>query len=129
MGTLKNSVFLWRRGFLSLLLLGFTIGMANAQQRTVTGKVTSDTEGELPGVNIVVQGTTTGVMTDVGGNFSIVVPGPEAVLVFSFIGYTSQTVTVGNQSTVNMVLVPATSALAEVVVTGYGTQKKREVTS
>lgn len=129
MGTLKNSVFLWRRGILSLLLLGFAISMASAQQRTVTGKVTSDTEGELPGVNIVVQGTTTGVMTDAGGNYSIVVPGPEAALVFSFIGYTSQTVTVGNQNTINMVLEPATSALAEVVVTGYGTQRKREVTS
>jgi iron complex outermembrane receptor protein len=68
-------------------------------------------------------------MTDAGGNYTISVPGPEAVLLFSFISYTTQAVTVGNQSTVDVVLVPALSALNEVVVTGYGTQKKREVTS
>ena len=64
-----------------------------------------------------------------GGNYSIAVPGPESVLVFSFISYTTQTVTVGAQSTIDVVLAPAISALNEVVVTGYGTQKKREVTS
>ncbi len=129
MGTLRNSVFLWRKGILSLFLFGFAISMASAQQRTVTGKVTSAAEGALPGVNIVVQGTTTGAMTDIDGKFSIAVPGPEAVLVFTFIGYTPQTVAVGAQTTIDVELVPATSALGEVVVVGYGTQKKREVTS
>src|SRR5664279_2141977 len=129
MATLRNFVFLWRRGILSLLLFGFAISFACAQGKTIKGKVTSEAEGALPGVNIVLQGTTTGTMTDAGGNFSINVPGPQAVLVFSFISYTTQNVTVGTQSTVDVVLAPALSALNEVVVTGYGTQKKREVTS
>ena len=90
MGTLRNSVFLWRRGILSLLIFGFAISFAFGQGRTVKGKVTSATEGPLPGVNIVVQGTVQGTMTDAGGNYSIAVPGPEAVLVFSFISYTTQ---------------------------------------
>jgi iron complex outermembrane receptor protein len=129
MATLRNFVFLWRRGILTLLLFGFAISFACAQVSTVKGKVTSEAEGPLPGVNIVLQGTTTGTMTDAGGNYSINVPGPQAVLIFSFISYTTQTVTVGTQSTIDVVLAPALSALNEVVVTGYGTQKKREVTS
>ncbi|TAL61589.1 MAG: SusC/RagA family TonB-linked outer membrane protein [Bacteroidetes bacterium] len=129
MGTFRNSVFLWRRSILSLLIFGFAISLAFAQERTVTGKVTSEAEGALPGVNVVLQGTVTGIMTDAQGNYKIVVPGPGAVLVFSSIGFTTQTITVGSQSTIDVVLVPAISALNEVVVTGYGTQKKREVTS
>src|SRR5450759_1533153 len=129
MGTLRNSVFLWRRGILSLFIFSFAISFAFGQGRTVKGKVTSATEGPLPGVNIVLQGTTQGTMTDAGGNYSIIVPDAQAVLVFSFISYTAQSVTVGNQSTVDVVLAPAMSALHEVVVTGYGTKKKREVTS
>ena len=128
MGTLRNSVFLWRRGILSLLIFGFAISIAFAQGRTVKGKVTSATEGPLPGVNIVIQGTTQGTMTDAGGNYSIAVPGPEAVLVFSFISYTPQTVTVGTQAAINIDLAPAMSALNEVVVTGYGTQRKKDIT-
>lgn len=129
MGTLRNSVFLWRGSLLALLLFCFTIGLASAQERTVKGKVTAVAEGALPGVNVVVQGTVTGVMTDVSGNYSIVVPGPDAILVFSSIGYTPQSVTVGSRSTIDIALESAVSALGEVVVVGYGTQKKREVTS
>jgi len=129
MGTLRNSVFLWRRGILSLLIFSFVISFAFGQGKTVKGKVTSATEGPLPGVNIVLQGTTQGTMTDAGGNYTISVPNAQSVLVFSFISYTPQSITVGNQSTIDVVLAPAMSALNEVVVTGYGTQKKREVTS
>ena len=129
MGTTRNSVFLCRRGILSLLIFCFAISFTFAQGRVVKGKVSSASEGALVGVNVVLQGTVTGAMTDAGGNYSITVPGAEAVLVFSSIGYTSQTVTVGNSSTVDVVLVPATSTLGEVVVVGYGTQKKRETTS
>ena len=128
MGTLRN-LFLWKKSILTLFLFCFAISITNAQQRTVTGKVSSESEGAIPGVNIVVQGTMTGVLSDTDGNFSISVPGPEAILVFSFIGYTSQTVPVGNQTTINVVLIPTTSELGEVVVIGYGTQKRREVTS
>jgi len=129
MGTLRNSVFLWRRSFLTLFLFCFTIGLATAQQITIKGNVSSASEGALPGVNIVVQGTLTGVMSDGSGNYSIAVPGPDAILVFTSIGYTPKSVTVGNQTTIDVVLESAVSALGEVVVVGYGTQKKREVTS
>jgi TonB-dependent starch-binding outer membrane protein SusC len=129
MANLRNFVFLWRRGILSLLLFGFAISFACAQGKTIKGKVTSEAEGPLPGVNVVLQGTTVGAMTDANGNYSINVPGPQAVLVYSFISYTTQTITVGTQTTIDVVLAPALSELNEVVVTGYGTQKKREVTS
>ena len=129
MGTLRHSLILQRGSLLMLLLLSFAVGMANAQERTIKGKVTSEAEGPLPGVNILVQGTLKGTITDIDGNYSITVPGPETVLVFSFVSYTSQSVTVGDQSTIDIVLVPAATSLGEVVVVGYGTQKKREVTS
>ena len=129
MGTSQNSVFLWKRSILSLLLFGFAISLAFAQERTVTGKVTSEGEGSLPGVNVIIQGTTTGTVTDQDGSYTIKVPRPEAVLVFSFIGFTTQEVTVGNRSTIDVLLAPELSKLNEIVVTGYGTQKKREVTS
>jgi iron complex outermembrane receptor protein len=129
MATLRNFVFLWRRGILSLLLFGFAISFACAQGRIVKGKVTSATEGPLPGVNILIQGTVTGTLTDANGNYTLTVPGPDAVLLFSFISYTTQAVTVGAQATIDVVLAPALSTLNEVVVVGYGTQKKREVTS
>jgi TonB-linked SusC/RagA family outer membrane protein len=129
MGTLRHSLILRRGSLLMLLLLSFAVGMANAQERTIKGKVTSEAEGPLPGVNILVQGTLKGTITDIDGNYSITVPGPETVLVFSFVSYTSQSVTVGDQSTIDVVLVPAATSLGEVVVVGYGTQKKREVTS
>jgi len=114
---------------LSLLLLGFAISIASAQGKTIKGKVSSASEGPLAGVNIVIQGTLQGTMTDANGSYSIAVPGNEAVLVFTSIGFTSQSVTVGAQTTIDVVMVSAMSAISEVVVVGYGTQKKREVTS
>jgi hypothetical protein len=104
MGTLRNSVFLWRGRSLFLLLFCFAIGIASAQERTIKGKVTSTEEGPLPGVNIKLQGTLQGAVSDADGNYSIVVPGPEAVLEFSYISYTNQSITVGNQSTIDVVL-------------------------
>lgn len=128
MATLRTFIFFWRRSILSLLLFGFAFSLAFGQARTVKGKVSSESEGPLPGVNIVIQGTTQGVMTDAGGNYSISVPGPQAVLVFSFISYTTQAVTVGDRSTLDIVLAPAATSLTEVVVVGYGTQRKKDIT-
>ena len=119
---------MWKSGVLSLLLLGFALSMSFAQQRTVTGTVSSADEGALPGVNIVIQGTTQGAVTGADGNFTINVPGGDAVLVFSFIGYTTQAVPVGSQSTVNVVLTPDVTSLDEIVVTAYATQKKKDLT-
>jgi TonB-dependent starch-binding outer membrane protein SusC len=117
-----------RRTALLFLSMVFSMGFAIAQERTVSGKVTAEEEGALPGVNVTVQGTTTGVMTDIEGNYSIKVPGPDAVLTFSSIGYVTQTITVGNQTTLDVVLVSDVLALQEVVVTGYTTQRKRDLT-
>jgi len=112
-----------------LLLLGFAISSANAQQRTVKGTVSSKEEGPLPGVYVVIQGTSTGTTTGLQGEYTLNVPGPDAVLVFTFIGYNSQTVTVGTRTQIDVELTPSVSALGEIVVTGYSTQKKREITS
>ena len=119
---------LWKSGVLSLLLLGFALSVTFAQQRTVTGNVTSVEQGALPGVNIVVQGTTQGAVTDGQGNYSISVPGDDATLVFSFIGYRTQAVPVGSQTTINLTLEEDVTSLDEIVVTAYATQKKKDLT-
>ncbi|MBI5008398.1 MAG: carboxypeptidase-like regulatory domain-containing protein [Bacteroidia bacterium] len=129
MGKLLTLASLGRRCLLSLFLLVLVTGLASAQQRTIKGKVSSETEGAIPGANVSVQGTTVGVQTDVNGDYSITVSGPDAVLVFSFIGFTTQQVTVGNQETINVVLASSIAALGEIVVTGYTQQRKREITS
>lgn len=118
-----------KRSALLLLVFVFAVSSGFSQQRTVTGVVSSQDEGPLPGVNIVVQGTTQGTMTGADGRYTINVPGPDAVLVFSFISYASQSITVGERTTIDLILVPELSSLNEVVVVGYGTQQRREVTS
>jgi TonB-linked SusC/RagA family outer membrane protein len=128
MGTLRRSFILQRGSLLILLLMGFAIGIANAQEKTIKGKVTSEAEGPLPGVNIQIQGTLKGTITDADGNYSITVPGPDAVLVFSFVSYTTQNLTVGDQTTLDVVLVSSSTSLGEVVVVGYGTQRKKDIT-
>lgn len=100
-----------------------------AQQRTVTGKVTSQEDGApIPGVNVLIKGTTTGTATDADGNYSINVSGSEAVLVFTFIGYQNFEAVVGSRSTVDVAMAPDITQLSEVIVTGYGTQLKQDLT-
>lgn len=100
-----------------------------AQKQTVNGVITDATTGEaLPGVNITVEGSTLGVVTDLDGKFSIDVPSASSVLVFSFVGYNTERVTVGNQTSLTIALVPDIKSLEEVVVVGYGTQKKVNMT-
>jgi TonB-linked SusC/RagA family outer membrane protein len=98
------------------------------QQKTVTGRVVDANNNPLAGVNVVEKGTTNGVMTGADGKFSITVVSGTPVLKFSFIGYDDQEVAVGNQTTVNMTLTVSTIGLEEVVVVGYGTQRKEAVT-
>ena len=95
----------------------------------VSGKVTSTEDGQgLPGVSVIIQGTNRGTVTDAKGNFTIEVPDENAVLVFSFVGFTTRSITVGSQSVINVGLEPDIVSLSEVVVIGYGTQQKRDVT-
>ncbi|AKD05430.1 membrane protein [Pontibacter korlensis] len=95
---------------------------------TVTGQVTDENGSGLPGVTVVLQGTTRGTSSDANGNYSLSVPGGGGTLVFSFVGYKTQEVQIGNRSTVNVSLAPDTETLEEVVVVGYGTQQKSLVT-
>jgi TonB-dependent starch-binding outer membrane protein SusC len=111
---------------LSLLCLGITQSLL-AQSGTVKGKVTDDKGEMIPGVSVTVQGTQQGTLTDAEGAYSIEVPG-GATLVFSFLGYLKEEVAVSNRSTVNVSLKTDTKALEEVVVVGYGTQRKIETT-
>ena len=91
--------------------------------------VVSDTEGNtLPGVNVVIKGTQQGTVTDLNGGYSLSVPNEDATLVFSFLGYASQEILVGNQRSINVTLSEGARELEEVVVVGYGTQKKVNLT-
>ncbi|PSR52854.1 SusC/RagA family TonB-linked outer membrane protein [Adhaeribacter arboris] len=101
---------------------------ANAQGLTITGKVSGDKGEGLPGVTILVKGTTNGTATDGTGAFSLNAPNGTGTLVVSFIGYTTQEVAINNRASINVTLVPDTKALDEVVVVGYGSQLKKEVT-
>ena len=100
------------------------------QSSTVTGKVVDETGTGMPGVNVVVKGTSTGTTTDAEGAYRISVTTDQlgGTLVFSFIGYATQEVTIGNQSQINVTLLPDVQSLQEVVVVGYGTQEKVNVT-
>lgn len=105
----------------------FSIG-ALAQEITLQGQVKADSGEPLPGVSILIKGTSNGTSTDADGNFRIAVS-PSSVLVFSFVGFTSQEVVVGNQSSISVVLRADTRTLDEIVVVGYGTQERKDVTS
>jgi TonB-linked SusC/RagA family outer membrane protein len=100
-----------------------------AQGVTITGKVTDGNTGEpLPGVNLILAGTTTGTITDVDGNFSLNVPDENAQIVFSFVGYVSETIDLEGRTTLNVVLIPDILSLEEIVVIGYGAIKKADLT-
>jgi TonB-dependent starch-binding outer membrane protein SusC len=112
---------------LLVFLLAFASTAAFAQ-RQVSGKVTAPDNSPLPGVTVVVKGTTNATSTDTGGNFSISVPNDQSTLIFSFIGFVPQEVAVGNTATFNMTLREDKKALDEVVVIGYGTVRKSDLT-
>ncbi|MCG8320264.1 MAG: SusC/RagA family TonB-linked outer membrane protein [Cytophagales bacterium] len=111
---------------LVLFILVFT-GLS-AQNRTVGGTVQSETNEGLPGVNVLAKGTTNGTITDVNGNFKIEMAPDETVLVFSYVGYLTEELDVTLQSNVTVQLQPDLETLQEVVVIGYGTQQKINVT-
>lgn len=117
---------LMRRYLTVAMILGVSVAFA---QQTVKGKVTSADDGSgIPGVNIQEKGTTNGTVSDSDGNYTISV-GSNATLVFSFVGYSSQEVAVGSQTTVDVKMQSDVTALSEVVIVGYGSQDKKEITS
>ncbi len=118
------------------LLLSFMLTFALvfkdaiAQQRTVSGKVTSIEDGSpLPGVNVVLKGSTSGTVTDIDGQYSLSVPTEGGVLVFSFIGLSTEEVEVGVRSSINLQMSPDVQQLSEVVVVAFGEQSKKTMTS
>jgi len=112
---------------LLLLPVILLMGSTAFAQMTVSGTV-SDANGPVPGVNVVVQGTSSGAQTDFDGNYSINDVASDATLVFSYIGYATQEVAVNGQSTVDVTLAEDAQALAEVVVIGYGTTTVQDAT-
>ncbi|WP_224998352.1 TonB-dependent receptor [Cesiribacter sp. SM1] len=119
------------RGLMAMLVILLMSSQVFGQggNLTVSGKVTSTLDGEpLPGVNVRVKNTTTGTVTDFDGNYRLQGLTPSSVLVFSFIGYNNEEVTVGNQTTINVSLAEDIESLSEVVVVGYGTQREEAVT-
>ncbi len=137
----KAKSALLKLGFLSMVIcLSAQFALANTEttfapvaleavfQSTVSGTVTDSDGAPLPGANVIVKGTTNGTQTDFDGNYTLEVDG-DAVLVFSYLGFQTQEVAVGGQSTVNVSLQEDAAALEEVVVTGYQTLTKRETTA
>ena len=126
-----NQKLLCSKRFLNiiLLLLMFTSGLFYAQEVQISGIVTDADGNPLPGTTILVKGTTNGTNTDFDGNFSLTVESLNTTVVVSFIGFLTQEIVVTDKSVIEVVLQEDSASLDEVVVTGYGTQRKEEITS
>ena len=123
---MRNSTYLRAPRMLFLLLLLFS-ATAFGQNITVKGTVRDASKATLPGVNILVQGTKTGTITDLDGNYSISVS-PQGKLIFSFVGCKAQTIEVNGKTSIDVVLEEDAKTMDEIVVVGYGTAKKSDVT-
>ncbi len=127
---MKNPLPLWRRALSLTIALTCLSLFAWAQDRTIRGTVTDgETSESLPGVNVVVKGTTIGTITDIQGQYTLSVPQNANTLVFSSVGYSAEEVGINNRSTIDLTMMPDIQSLSEVVVVGYGTQEKRDVTA
>ena len=126
---MQKSLLKMMKYVIMLQLLFISFSEALGQATTVSGRVTSETGDGLPGVTVVLKGTTIGASTDSEGNYSLNIPDGTGTLVISFIGYSSQEIPIENRSTINVSLAPDAEALEEVVVVGYGTQKKESLTA
>jgi TonB-linked SusC/RagA family outer membrane protein len=125
----QKQVIRWAKNML-LLLLAFAGTAVFGQGRNISGTITDkSTKESLPGATVLIKGTAKGVSADMSGNFSIAVAPEETTLVVSFIGYTSTEVAIGNQTIINVQLVPEKTSLQEVVVVGYGSVKVKDLTS
>ncbi len=111
------------------LLLAFLSFGAFAQNRKVTGKITDKPTGQgIPGASVIIKGSTTGTTTNANGEFSLAVKDDNSFLLISSVGFQSQEIKVGNQSDIRVTLAEDVANLSEVIVTGYGTQSKRDIT-
>lgn len=120
------------RKFLLLSFAAFLLTSSElwAQERTITGTITSKDDGTgLPGVNVIIKGSTIGTVTDVDGRYTLAVPSPGTILTYSFIGLKTQEIEVGEKTTIDVPMEQDVTQLSEIVVVGYGTQDKRTLTS
>ncbi|MEM9831327.1 MAG: TonB-dependent receptor [Bacteroidota bacterium] len=125
---MQKQIYAFRRkSCISGLVLALLSVQLSYAQQMVSGQIIDDTGEAIPGANILIQGTSTGTVADVEGNYRISAS-PDDVLVFSFVGFLTETVQVGTQTEINMTLLPDIQSLEEVVVIGYGTQKKSDLT-
>ncbi len=112
-----------------LFLVSFLMGsMAFAQNSIQVSGTVQDELGPLPGVSVAIKGTTTGTLTDLDGKFTLNVPNDKAILTFSFLGYVPQSITVGSNKTLNVTMKAEDNSLDEVVVIGYGSVRKKDLT-
>lgn len=125
----NNNIFVSRRNLAEKAVEETWNNTESLQGITVTGTVLSGDDGtELPGVNIVIKGTSIGTVTDIQGNYKLEVPDENSVLVFSSVGFITLEEIVGNRTVIDITLAPDITSLSEIVVVGYGTQKKAVVT-
>jgi TonB-linked SusC/RagA family outer membrane protein len=117
-----------RLKFCLVIVLFVNSFMTFAQQTVISGKVTDQSGDLLPGVTIIIKGTTQGAVTDMDGHYTLSSVSPESVLIFSFVGMTTQEVMVGNQTTLNVTMIADAVGIDEVVAIGYGTQKRSSLT-
>ena len=127
---MKTSTFRfnWQRSFLLPVAVCASVPAFSQQAQSITGRVTDKAGEGLPGVTILVKGTSAGTATDNAGNYSLSVPAEATTLVVSFLGFQSQEVPINQRATINVTLSQDSKALDEVVVVGYGTQKKVNLT-
>jgi TonB-linked SusC/RagA family outer membrane protein len=122
-----KQLFMKKRSVILIMLIFSMVGSSFAQERTIKGTVTSAEDGlSLPGVNVVVKGTSIGAVTDAKGQYSIAVPSDAQTLVFSFIGMQSQEVAIGNSGVIDVPLKVSAEALQEVIVTALGIRKNEK---
>jgi TonB-linked SusC/RagA family outer membrane protein len=101
--------------------------IAYAQERTVSGTVSDENGAPIPGINIIERGTSSGTSTDSQGKYTLNVSSENAVLIFSFIGYKAQEITVGSRTNINVALEPDVTSLQEVIITGYTSERKQDI--
>jgi TonB-dependent starch-binding outer membrane protein SusC len=125
---IDGNIYVSKRKMLQATVTETITSLEVLQTRTITGKVTSSEDNSsLPGVSVIIKGTVQGTVTDIDGNYSISVA-EGSVLVYSYVGFVSEEVLVGNQSVINFTMTPDLTQLQEIVVIGYGTVKKSDLT-
>ncbi|HZK95616.1 MAG TPA: SusC/RagA family TonB-linked outer membrane protein [Prolixibacteraceae bacterium] len=126
---LKNTGLTYTIKGRTIIIISNDTGTVMEQQKSITGKVTDSAGSSLPGVTVVVKGTSIGIISDANGNYSISNLPENATLQFSFVGMKTQEIAVGGRTTINVTLSEEAIAIDEVVAIGYGVQKKTEVTT